>query len=81
MYVKEMEGAAPGQTSHLPWPMQEQFTNSSQGQSAGPVDEGKIPNIYSCIICDPDKNDADGRLMECFRLLCCELQHLEMMMG
>ena len=32
-----------------------------QGQSAGPVDEGKIPNIYSCIICDPDKSEAEGR--------------------
>ena len=34
-----------------------------QGQSAGPVDEGKIPNIYRCIICDPDKNDAEGRAL------------------
>ena len=34
-----------------------------QGQSAGPVDEGKIPNIYSCIICDPDKGDAEGRAL------------------
>ena len=31
-----------------------------QGQSAGPVDEGKIPNIYKCIICDPDKNGVEG---------------------
>ena len=34
-----------------------------QGQSAGPVDEGKIPNIYRCIICDPDKNDAEGQAL------------------
>ena len=26
-----------------------------QGLTAGPVDEGKIPNMYQCIVCDPDK--------------------------
>ena len=23
--------------------------------TAGPVDEGKIPNMYQCIVCDPDE--------------------------
>ena len=26
-----------------------------QGMSAGPVDNGKIPNMFECIICDPDE--------------------------
>ena len=34
-----------------------------QGLSAGPVDFGKIPNPYECIICDPDKNSAEGRAL------------------
>jgi hypothetical protein len=25
-----------------------------QGLTAGPVDKGKIPNMYQCIICNPD---------------------------
>ena len=32
-----------------------------QGLSAGPVDEGKIPNMYHCIICDPDNKKFEGR--------------------
>ena len=32
-----------------------------QGLSAGPVDEGKIPNIYEVIICDPDAKKVEGR--------------------
>lgn len=31
-----------------------------QGLSAGPVDEGKIPNMFECIICDPDKREAEN---------------------
>ena len=31
-----------------------------QGLTAGPVDEGKIPNIYECIICDPDDKKYEG---------------------
>ena len=31
-----------------------------QGQSAGPVDEGKIPNLFKCIICDPDERKFEG---------------------
>lgn len=31
-----------------------------QGLTAGPVDKGKIPNIYECIICDPDKKSFEG---------------------
>lgn len=27
-----------------------------QGLTAGPVDEGRIPNMYECIICDPGPN-------------------------
>jgi len=32
-----------------------------QGLSAGPVDEGKIPNMFSVIICDPDIRAVEGR--------------------
>ena len=32
-----------------------------QGLSAGPVDEGKIPNMYECIICDPDVKASEVR--------------------
>ena len=31
-----------------------------QGLSAGPVDEGKIPNMYKCVICDPDNRRYEG---------------------
>ena len=31
-----------------------------QGQSAGPVDKGKIENMYSCIVCDPDEKRFEG---------------------
>ena len=31
-----------------------------QGLSAGPVDEGKVPNLYQCIICDPDEKKFEG---------------------
>ena len=34
-----------------------------QGQSAGPVDKGKIKNIYNCIVCDPDTKDWEGRCL------------------
>ena len=30
-----------------------------QGQSAGPVDPGKIPNSYDCIVCDPHDTTAE----------------------
>jgi hypothetical protein len=29
--------------------------------SAGPVDEGKIPNPYECLVCDPGERDVEGR--------------------
>ena len=32
-----------------------------QGLSAGPVDPGKIPNVYESIICDPDVKLAEGK--------------------
>lgn len=32
-----------------------------QGQSAGPVDKGKIKNATPVIICDPDVRQAEGR--------------------
>jgi hypothetical protein len=32
-----------------------------QGLSAGPVDEGKIPNMFGVIICDPDVKAVEGR--------------------
>lgn len=32
-----------------------------QGHSAGPVDKGKIPNMYECIVCDPDIQGAECR--------------------
>ena len=31
-----------------------------QGLSAGPVDNGKVPNMYECIICDPDEKKFEG---------------------
>ena len=31
-----------------------------QGLTAGPVDKGRIPNIYECIICDPDEKKYEG---------------------
>lgn len=31
-----------------------------QGLTAGPVDKGKIPNPYECIICDPDEKKFEG---------------------
>lgn len=37
-----------------------------QGLSAGPVDEGKIPNPYDCIVCDPDKSEVEGRAVGLF---------------
>jgi PIF1-like helicase len=32
-----------------------------QGLSAGPVDEGKIPNMFGVIVCDPDIRAVEGR--------------------
>ena len=32
-----------------------------QGLSAGPVDEGKVPNMYEYIICDPDAREEVWR--------------------
>ena len=34
-----------------------------QGLSAGPVDPGKIPNMYECLVIDPDKNQCEGRAL------------------
>ena len=31
-----------------------------QGLTAGPVDQGRIPNMYSCVICDPGPNSFEG---------------------
>ena len=32
-----------------------------QGLSAGPVDEGKIKNMYDVIVCDPDERQHEGK--------------------
>ena len=32
-----------------------------QGLQAGPVDDGKLPNMFPRIICDPDVKQAEGR--------------------
>jgi hypothetical protein len=32
-----------------------------QGLQAGPVDEGKLPNVFPRIVCDPDVKAAEGR--------------------
>ena len=37
-----------------------------QGLSAGPVDAGKIPNPYLCIICDPDQKKYEGKALGLF---------------
>ena len=37
-----------------------------QGQSAGPVDDGKIKNQYEAIICDPDEHKYEGKFMGLF---------------
>ena len=37
-----------------------------QGLTAGPVDEGKIPNMYQCIVCDPDEKKFEGTSLGLF---------------
>ena len=37
-----------------------------QGLTAGPVDEGKIPNMYESIICDPDKKQYEASALGLF---------------
>jgi hypothetical protein len=37
-----------------------------QGLTAGPVDKGKIPNMYECIICDPDKKQFEASALGLF---------------
>ena len=37
-----------------------------QGMSAGPVDDGKIPNMFKCIICDPDKRESERSALGLF---------------
>ena len=32
-----------------------------QGLSAGPVDNNRIPNMYSCVICDPGPRSFEAR--------------------
>ena len=32
-----------------------------QGLSAGPVDKGRKPNDYECIVCDPDEKKWEGQ--------------------
>jgi hypothetical protein len=32
-----------------------------QGLQAGPVDDGKLPNMFSRIVCDPDVKGSEGR--------------------
>ena len=34
-----------------------------QGMSAGPVDEGKIKNMYDVIVCDPDEKSFQGTVL------------------
>jgi len=31
-----------------------------QGLGAGPVEEGKIPHMYECIVCDPDEKSVEN---------------------
>ena len=37
-----------------------------QGLTAGPVDPGKIPNMYQCILCDPDEKKYEGTSLGLF---------------
>jgi len=37
-----------------------------QGMSAGPVDPGKIPNIFKCIVCDPGERHVEGSALGLF---------------
>ena len=37
-----------------------------QGLTAGPVDPGKIPNMYQCILCDPDEKKFEGTSLGLF---------------
>ena len=37
-----------------------------QGMSAGPVDEGKIPNMFEYIICDPHTRESENNAMGLF---------------
>ena len=37
-----------------------------QGLTAGTVDEGKIPNMYQCIVCDPDEKKFEGTSLGLF---------------
>jgi hypothetical protein len=37
-----------------------------QGMSAGPVDDGKIPNMFDCIVCDPDKREVERSALGLF---------------
>ena len=37
-----------------------------QGMSAGPVDAGKIPNMFECIICDPDNKNVERTALGLF---------------
>ena len=37
-----------------------------QGLSAGPVDPGKIPNIFPSIVCDPDKREQERTALGLF---------------
>ena len=37
-----------------------------QGLSAGPVDIGKIPNMYDVLICDPDEKYVEGMALGIF---------------
>ena len=34
--------------------------NTVSALSAGPVDAGKIPNMYKCIVCDPDEKSFES---------------------
>ncbi len=52
-----------------------------QGLTAGPVDEGKIPNMYQCIVCDPDEKNSKALLLDYFTQQHQEQQHLEMTMA
>ena len=37
-----------------------------QGLSAGPVDVGRVPNAYECIICDPDEKKFENGALGLF---------------
>lgn len=58
------------QCCHRTWlPLVEAYARTIhkfQGQTAGPVDIGRAPNMFDVIICDPDKHEYEGLCMGLF---------------